>query len=45
MADQIVQLVTALRMIGRPGGATLRQLESELMISERTAYRLLGKLH
>ena len=44
MADQIVQLVTALRMIGRPGGATLRQLESELMISERTAYRLLGKL-
>ena len=44
MADQIVQLVTALRMIGRPDGATLRQLESELMISERTAYRLLGKL-
>ncbi len=44
MADQIVQLVTALRMIGRAGGATLRQLESELMISERTAYRLLGKL-
>ncbi len=44
MTDKLVQLVTAARMMGRPEGATVRQLQSALAVSERTAYRLLDRV-
>ncbi|MDD7202477.1 MAG: WYL domain-containing protein [Sphaerochaetaceae bacterium] len=44
MADQLVQLITAVKLIGRKEGATIRQLEQELGVSERTVFRLLDKV-
>ena len=44
MADQLVQLITAVRMMGRSEGATVQQLTQELEVSQRTVFRLLRRV-
>lgn len=44
MADQLVRFIAAARLIGRPQGATTKDLAKVLQVSPRTAFRLVRKI-